>query len=59
MAKYAVQIKYSTNNGQTYQTTTTVDVDADSESTAISLAEGKFSSSHPGYPYKVVGVKKK
>lgn len=59
MAKYAVHINYSTNNGQTYQSNTTVDADADSEDMAVKIAEAKFSSSHPGCPYRVVGVRKK
>ncbi|MGN1035459.1 MAG: hypothetical protein ACI4PS_03375 [Rhodocyclaceae bacterium] len=52
MAKYAVTFKYSTNGGKSFQTTTMpYHVTANSEDMAVRMAEAKFITSYPGYPF--------
>lgn len=59
MAKYAVRFIYSTNGGKSFQTTTQAyHVTADSEDMAVKMAEAKFTTSHPNYPYKLYDIRK-
>lgn len=59
MAKYAVRFMYSTNGGKSFQTTTQAyHVTADSEDMAVKIAEAKFITSYPNYPYKLYDIRK-